>query len=96
MITTTVKQVETLLAAGIDPSTADMSFIKNPKGGTILTATKPMVKDDIPCWSMAGLWKICRDRNILVEFFTDEDEESVISNLIMAICEDIEEKKQNS
>ena len=45
---------------------------------------------------MSGLWKICRDRNILVEFFTDEDEKSVISNLVQAICEDVEEKKQNS
>ena len=98
MNTTTVKQSLVLMDAGIDPSTADMAYIKNPRDGHyLLTATKPMTKDDLPCWSMGALWEICRQREIGLEFLTDEDDTAtVISTMVKTIFDDVEEKTQNS
>lgn len=98
MNATTVKQSEYLISIGIDPSTADMAYIKNPKDGNyLLTATKPMTKDDLPCWSMGALWEICRNRLIALAFLTDEDDTgTVISTMMKAICKDVDEKTKNS
>jgi hypothetical protein len=98
MNTTTVKQSLVLMDAGIDPATADMAYIKNPRDGHyLLTATKPMSKSDLPCWSMGALWEICRQRAIGLEFLTDEDDtETVISTMVKTIFDDVEEKTQNS
>ena len=98
MNATTVKQSLVLMDAGIDPSTADMAYIKNPRDGHyLLTATKPMSKSDLPCWSMGALWEICRQREIGLEFLTDEDDtDTVISTMVKTIFDDVEEKTQNS
>lgn len=98
MNTTTVKQSEDLINIGIDRSTADMTYIKNPRDGHyLLTATTPMSRSDLPCWSMGALWEICRQREIGLEFLTDEDDtETVISTMVNEICEDVEEKTKNS
>ena len=98
MNTTTVNQSLVLMDAGIDPATADMAYIKNPRDGHyLLTATKPMSKSDLPCWSMGALWEICRQREIGLEFLTDEDDtETVISTMVKTIFDDVEEKTQNS
>lgn len=98
MNATTVKQSLVLMDAGIDPSTADMAYIKNPRDGHyLLTATKPMTKDDLPCWSIGALWEICRQREIGLEFLTDEDDtDTVISTMVKTIFDDVEEKTQNS
>lgn len=98
MNATTVKQSLVLMDAGIDPLTADMTYIKNPKDGNyLLTVTKPMTKGDLPCWSMGALWEICRQREIGLEFLTDEDDtDTVISTMVKTIFDDVEEKTQNS
>ena len=98
MNVTTVNQSQVLMDAGIDPATADMAYIKNPRDGHyLLTATTPMSKSDLPCWSMGALWEICRKREIGLEFITDEDDaEMVISIMVKAIFDDVEEKTQNS
>lgn len=98
MNTTTVNQSLVLMDAGIDPSTADMAYIKNPRDGHyLLTATTPMSKSDLPCWSMGALWEVCRQREIGLEFLTDEDDtETVISTMVKTIFDDVEEKTQNS
>lgn len=98
MNTTTVKQSLVLMGAGIDSSTADMAYIKNPRDGHyLLTATKPMSKSDLPCWSMGALWEICRQREIGLEFLTDEDDTAtVISTMVKDIFDDVEEKTKNS
>ena len=98
MNTTTVKQSLVLMGAGIDPATADMAYIKNPRDGHyLLTATKPMSKSDLPCWSMGALWEICRQREIGLEFLTDEDDTTtVISTMVKTIFDDVEEKTKNS
>ena len=95
---TTVEQVESLMSAGIDQSTADMAYIKNPRDGHyLLTATTPMSRSDLPCWSMGALWTVCQEREIGLEFLTDEDDvEMVISTMVKAIFDDVEEKTQNS
>lgn len=95
---TTVEQAESLVNAGIDPATADMAYIKNPRDGHyLLVATPPMSKNDLPCWSMGSLWTVCLKREIGLEFITDEDSvEEVISAMVKAICNDVEEKTQNS
>ena len=96
MTVTNEIQIGTLLSVGLDPATADMSIIRNPRGGLITVNTPPMIKDDLPCWSMSALWNICRKRGILLEFLTDETEESVVANMVKAICEDIEEKPESN
>ena len=98
MNTTTINQSLVLMDAGIDPATADMAYIKNPRDGHyLLTATTPMSKSDLPCWSMGALWEVCRQREISLAFMTDEDSaEEVIAILVKAICNDVEEKTQNS
>ena len=98
MNVTTVNQSQVLMDVGIDPATADMAYIKNPRDGHyLLTATTPMSKSDLPCWSMGALWEICRKREIGLEFITDEDDaEMVISIMVKAIFDDVEEKTQNS
>jgi len=98
MIVTSIDQVQELLGIGVDPTTADMSYIKSPRDGkTILVTGSPIVKDeDIPCWTMGALWKICQDRKVCLEFLTDESPESVIDNMVKAIIEDIEERDEQS
>ena len=95
---TTVEQAESLVNEGIDQSTADMAYIKNPRDGHyLLTATTPMSRSDLPCWSMGALWTVCLKREIGLEFITDVDSvEEVISAMVKAICNDVEEKTQNS
>lgn len=98
MNVTTVNQSLVLMNAGIDLSTADMAYIKNPRDGHyLLTATTPMSKSDLPCWSMGALWEICRQREIGLEFLTDEDDaETVISTMVKMIFDDVEEMTKNS
>ncbi len=97
MLVTTIGQSDVLLLAGIEASTADMSYIKNPRDGKLITVTgSPSFPEDHPCWTMGALWNICRDRGILLEFLTDESPESVMDNMIKAIIEDIEERDKQS
>ena len=97
MTVTSISQSKRLLEAGVNSRTADMSYIMNPRvGGHIISNTKPVTFLDIPCWSMSALWNICRKRGILLEFLTDETEESVVANMVKAICEDIEEKPESN
>ena len=93
MVGTTIKQSTILVSAGLDQSTADMSYITNPRdGSTILTNTQVMTKDDIPCWSMEALWEICREMKINLNFLTEDDSsEVVINTMVEAIVEDIKE-----
>lgn len=85
---TSVEQVQLLMSAGIDPSTADMAYIKNPRDGHyLLTATTPMSKSDLPCWSMGALWDLCSSRGIALDFYTIEDSsDGIISILVNCIC----------
>lgn len=93
MIGTTVKQSKELLKAGVASSTADMTYILNPKdGGYILIAQPPKFMEDIPCWSMGRLWEICQERGIELEFSTSEDSvANVISAMVMEIVDDVKE-----
>lgn len=95
---TSIEQVQQLISAGIDPATADMAYIKNPRDGHyLLVATPPMSRSDLPCWSMGALWNVCLEREIGLGFITDVDSvEEVISAIVKAICNDVEEKTQNS
>ena len=97
MIGTTVNQSKTLMDVGLETSTADMSYIKNPRDGKyLLVATPPLSKSDIPCWSIGALWQICKDMNICIQFFTDEDEvETVIGTMVDVIAEDVKKLKTN-
>lgn len=93
MNVTTIKQSVILINNGVDPASADFAYILNPIDGQhLLSATKVMTKDDVPCWSMGALWEICRKRRIALEFLTDEDSaESVIDIMVETIVEDIKE-----
>lgn len=95
---TTVSQAASLVNEGIDPATADMAYIKNPRDGHyLLVATTPMSRSDLPCWSMGALWTVCQERGIGLGFITDVDSvEVAISAMVEAICNDVEEKTQNS
>ena len=98
MIGTTVKQSKELLKAGVDSSTADMTYILNPKdGGYILVAQPPKFMEDIPCWSMGRLWEICQERGIELEFSTGEDSVvNVIPAMVMEIANDIDETEKSN
>lgn len=98
MIGTTVKQSKELLKAGVDSSTADMTYILNPKdGGYILVAQPPKFMEDIPCWSMGRLWEICQERGIELEFSTSEDSVvNIIPVMVMEIVNDVEEALKSS
>lgn len=77
MNTTTIEQVEVLINAGLDPSTADMSYIKNPiTGKYILTVAKP-IGNALPCWSMGVLKEICLQKGIDLKSTTDNTEETI-------------------
>ena len=93
MIGTTVKQSKELLKAGVASSTADMTYILNPKdGGYILVAQPPKFMEDIPCWSMGRLWEICQERGIELEFSTGEDSVvNIIPVMVMEIINDVKE-----
>lgn len=85
---TSVEQVQQLMNAGIDLSTADMAYIKNPRDGHyLLVASTPMSKSDLPCWSMGVLWDLCSSIGIALNFFTIEDSsDDIISILVNNIC----------
>jgi len=93
MICTTIKQSKQLLEAGIDPFTADMSYAINITNGEYeLMARKFESLGDLPCWSMAALWEICRYRGIELEFSTGDDKAmNIIGTLVMTIINNIEE-----
>lgn len=93
MNVTTIKQSVILVNNGVDPATADFAYILNPIDGQhILSATKVMTKDDLPCWSMGALWEICHKRKIALEFLTDEDSaEIVLDTMVDTIVDDIKE-----
>jgi len=86
---TSVEQVQQLMSAGIDLSTADMAYIKNPRDGHyLLVASTPMSRSDLPCWSMGALWNLCSSMGIALGFFTIEDSsDDIISILVNNICE---------
>lgn len=98
MIGTTVKQSKELLKAGVASSTADMTYILNPKdGGYILVAQPPKFMEDIPCWSMGKLWEICQERGIELEFSTGEDSAvNIIPVMVMEIVNDVEDALKSS
>ena len=95
---TSIEQVQQLTSAGINPATADMAYIKNPRDGHyLLVASTPMSRSDLPCWTMGALWNVCLERGISLGFITDVDSvEVAISAMVKAICNDVEEKTQNS
>lgn len=96
MNVTTIKQSVILVSNGVERITADFAYIFNPINGQhILSATKVMTKDDLPCWSMGALWEICRKRRIALGFLTNEDSvETVINTMVEMIINDI--KKSNA
>jgi hypothetical protein len=103
MISTTIKQSEDLLSAGLDQSTADMVWEDCPGSVGIshllkvnYTGNTP-ARPDVPAWSMTALWEICRKRNIALDFLTVEDPcEEVISAMVKAICKDFDEEICNN
>ena len=96
MTVTSIDQVQELLGIGVDPATADMSYIKSPRDGKTILVTGPYFPEDLPCWTMGALWKVCQDRKICLEFLTDESPESVIDNMVKALKEDVEERDEQS
>ena len=88
MNATTIEQVEALVNAGLDPSTADMSYIKNPiTGKYILTVAKP-IGNALPCWSMGVLQEICLQKGIGLD--TTDNAEETISIMVNSIINNLQ------
>ena len=88
MNATTIEQVEALVNAGLDPSTADMSYIKNPiTGKYILTVAKP-IGNALPCWSMGVLREICLQKEIGLD--TTDNAEETISIMVNYIINNLQ------
>lgn len=87
MNATTIEQVEALINAGLNPSTADMSYIKNPiTGKYILTVAKP-IGNALPCWSMGVLREICLQKGIDLD--TTDNAEECISIMVNSIINNL-------
>lgn len=88
MNATTIEQVEVLINAGLDPSTADMSYIKNPiTGKYVLTVAKP-IGNALPCWSMGVLREICLQKGIDLD--TTDNAEETISIMVNSIINNLQ------
>ena len=88
MNTTTIEQVEALINAGLNPSTADMSYIKNPiTGKYVLTVAKP-IGNAVPCWSMGVLQEICLRKGIDLD--TTDNAEENISIMVNSIIDNLQ------
>ena len=69
-IATTIEQSKRLLDAGLDPGSADMSWVtidtpwrKESKTENVLTVGN-LRHRSIPAWSLSRLWDICNDSGI--------------------------------
>ncbi len=88
MNTTTIEQVEALINAGLNPSTADMSYIKNPiTGKYVLTVAKP-IGNALPCWSMGVLQEICLQKGI--DLGTTDNLEESVSIMVNSIINNLQ------
>ena len=97
-ICTTREQSERLLALGLKPETADMTIVGKYMGtdddGAMVfedvpTAYPPMLRKDIPAWSLHRLLSLYNLHYI--EFMNDEEIESVYDIVIDAIEQAIKE-----
>lgn len=95
-IATTVEQSKRLLAAGLDPESADMMWrnvtltydfghaMEVATAEPILYAFNAKSEDSIPAWSLSKLWDICNDSGIGPFNFggDDIDSSSLIEKLV--------------
>lgn len=70
-IATSISQSKRLIAAGLDPKSADMSWVevdtpwrKDTKTIDELCVGNPIPHRSIPAWSLSRLWDICNDSGI--------------------------------
>lgn len=70
-IATTIEQSKRLLDAGLDPGSADMSWVtidtpwrEESKTENVLTIGNPVPHRSTPAWSLSRLWDICDDSGI--------------------------------
>lgn len=69
---TTFEQSKRLLAAGLDPESADMKYVR--------------FDDEIPAWSLSALWDFIHHLDKTYEFPTTLSAEKLIEVLTATIC----------
>lgn len=92
MIATSFVQSSQLLAAGIDPKSADMYWGHVDFGGrfqiTLLPANPHLdINSTIsPAWSLSALWQMIHEAGVIYEFSTDTGPDELIESLVTIIC----------
>lgn len=77
MIATTIEQSRSLLELGLDPKSADMTWIKYDKGGEFQLTTEPSQKecwDWWPAWSLSALLEVMPKGTELIKMCNDAGE----------------------
>lgn len=94
-IATTIEQSKRLLDAGLDPGSADMSWVtidtpwrEESKTENVLTVDNPVPHRSTPAWSMSRLWDLLSG-TILGGWFSlgSDTGEDVIEKLVVMIEE---------
>jgi len=89
MIATTVEQGERLLAAGVNPASADMQYNAIPlkDGGHVVELFVGQVTPNgPPAWSLSALWDILHRLDKTYDFDTKMDSTELIEFLVRRIC----------
>lgn len=90
MIATSFVQSSQLLAAGIDPKSADMRW-ETFSGCVPHLCYQPNVMPLIapkvtPAWSLSALWRMIHEAGEVYEFSTDTGPDELIESLVTIIC----------
>lgn len=86
MIVTTREQSLRLLKSGLKAESADFAWAFNPYSGDELHIKTPLVRGDIPCWSLSRLWDLLNKSGLyFYEYSTSDSVEAVLESLVAAV-----------
>lgn len=83
MIATTIDQSKRLLAAGVEPKSADMRWEASPFGWHLVLGYHPSMTN--PAWSLSALWDLFHSVDKTHDFETDMTSEELIETLVRII-----------
>lgn len=92
-IATTIEQSKRLLGAGLDPGSADMSWVivdtpwrKNTKTANVLSIGNPVSHRCTPAWSLSRLWELNSKSYYRLSCPSIKSPEEIIEALVSFIC----------
>lgn len=85
---TTIEQSQRLIACGVNPDSADMTWqtpiMTSQKSNKSLVVWRPKHKDyigDVPAWSLSALLDMMKDKKVLVAYLPKEKEWQVLAKI---------------